>query len=94
MAWRRSVWAAMFLVLACGTERGWALEEMKEDLSACRLPHDEVLIPLRGTFEAANGDLVRLRDSSNVRPPAQGNDTAEQFAQRLRAAGTADPESR
>lgn len=74
---------------------GSALAEQaqKEDLSACKLPHGELLLPDRNARQAARGYVLRLADGKlNPLPfkPDQRPRTVAGFLQRLRAAKTGD----
>ena len=55
---------AIVLVAVMGVAAARGAVPIKEDLRECKLPHGEGLIPVAGTFEAANGEFLKLSDGS------------------------------
>jgi len=69
MAKRMNGWIGAVVVVAMMMGAGGAsgAVAVKEELKECALPHGEVVLPVAGTFEAANGEFLKLADGSLVK---------------------------
>jgi hypothetical protein len=55
-------------------QQAHAAAAFKEDLTDCKLPHGELLMPVAGTPDAAKGTLLKLTDGSLTPLPGAGGD--------------------